>query len=133
MPKYAHHTFEGGGIAIWHITESAETLYAMLGMQRYDAALNAMHHEERRTEWLAVRVLLTEVLGRDKEIAYHSTGRPYLTDGSFCISISHTKGYDESKQEMDCGSSSQCMRTSSYGKCGSSRPLFEQQTGRRRV
>lgn len=93
MPKYAHHTFEGGGIAIWHITESAETLYAMLGMQRYDAALNAMHHEERRTEWLAVRVLLTEVLGRDKEIAYHSTGRPYLTDGSFCISISHTKGY----------------------------------------
>jgi ribulose kinase len=29
MPKYAHNTVDGGGIAVWHITESADELYAM--------------------------------------------------------------------------------------------------------
>ena len=93
MPKFAHHTFDGGGIAIWHITESADELYHMLHTQRYDAALSTMHHEARRTEWLAVRVLLACILGGDKEIAYHPMGKPYLVDGSYRISISHTKGY----------------------------------------
>ena len=93
MPKFAHHTFEGGGIAIWHITESADELYALLDTPRYDSALAAIHHEARRTEWLAVRVLVSEVLGNDKEIAYHASGKPYLIDDSWQISISHTKGY----------------------------------------
>ena len=93
MPKFAHHTFDGGGIAIWHIAESADELYDMLHTQRYDAALSAIHHEARRTEWLAVRVLLAHILGSDKEIAYHPSGKPYLVDGSYHISISHTKGY----------------------------------------
>lgn len=93
MPKYAHNTVEGGGIAVWHITESADELYTMLQTQRYDVALSAIHHEARRTEWLAVRVLLAQILGSDKEIAYHPTGKPYLVDGSYHISISHTKGY----------------------------------------
>lgn len=93
MPAYVHHTFEGGGIAIWHITESSDALYALLGTSRYDAPLAVISHEARRTEWLAVRVLVATVLGEDKEIAYHSSGRPYLIDGSYSISISHTKGY----------------------------------------
>ena len=93
MPKYAHNTVDGGGIAVWHITESADELYAMLHTQRYDAALSTIHHEARRTEWIAVRVLLAHILGADKEIAYHPTGKPYLVDGSYHISISHTKGY----------------------------------------
>ena len=29
----------------------------------------------------------------EKEIAYYSSGRPYLKDGSRYISISHTRGY----------------------------------------
>ena len=39
MPNYAHYTFEGGGIAIWHITETSDELYALLGTDRYDAQL----------------------------------------------------------------------------------------------
>lgn len=93
MPKFLHHTFEGGGIAIWHIEESSEELYALLQTPNYDAQLKTKNNATRRAEWLAVRVLLAEVLGRDKIIAYHATGRPYLTDGSYHISISHTKGY----------------------------------------
>lgn len=49
--------------------------------------------EHRRCEWLSVRVLLQEVLGEEKEIAYLPSGKPYLYDHSWQISISHTKGY----------------------------------------
>ena len=93
MPKFAHHTFEGGGMAIWHITETADELYALLDTSRYDSALGTIHHEARRAEWLAVRVLVSEVLGDDKEIAYHVSGKPYLIDGTWQLSISHTKDY----------------------------------------
>lgn len=93
MPVYSHHTFEDGGIAIWRIEENSDTLYAMLDTSRYNSTLKSISHEARRAEWLAVRVLITEVLGNDKEIAYLPSGRPYLVDGSYHISISHTKGY----------------------------------------
>lgn len=93
MPIYARHTFEGGGIAIWRIEETSDALYALLSTSRYDAMLAAISHEARRAEWLAVRVLIAQVLGSDKEVKYHSSGRPFLTDGSYYISISHTKGY----------------------------------------
>lgn len=93
MPLFSHRTFEGGGIAIWRIEESAEELYALLGTSRYDDALATMSHEARRAEWLAVRVLMAQLLGSDKEVLYYASGRPYLADGSYCISISHTKGY----------------------------------------
>ena len=93
MPLCTHSTFEGGGIAIWRIEESAETLYAMLDTTRYDDVLATMSHEARRAEWLAVRVLIGQLLGADKEVLYQPSGRPYLADGSYHISISHTKGY----------------------------------------
>lgn len=47
----------------------------------------------RQLEWLSVRILLYRLLGEEKEIGYLPSGKPYLTDGSSHISISHTKGY----------------------------------------
>ena len=93
MPNYVHHTFEGGGIAIWHITETSDELYALLGTQRYDAQLLEKKNESRRAEWLAVRLLVKELFGVECEVAYHPTGRPYLKNGTVHISISHTKGF----------------------------------------
>ena len=93
MPNYAHHTFEGGGIAIWHITETSDELYALLGMPCYDAQLLEKKNESRRAEWLAVRLLVKELFGSECEVAYHPTGRPYLKHGTAHISISHTKGF----------------------------------------
>lgn len=102
MPKYAHHTFKDGGIAIWRIEETADELYSLLHTQRYDVALSAMHNEARRAEWLAARVLLSHVLGGDKEIGYKESGAPYLTDNSYYISISHTKGYAVLAYHRNC-------------------------------
>ena len=93
MPKCAHYTIEGGGIAIWRIEESSDVLYGLLGTHKYDVQLAEKRHEARRAEWLAVRLLVAEVLGDDKEVAYRSSGCPYLTDGSFHVSVSHTKGH----------------------------------------
>ena len=81
MPNYAHHTFEGGGIAFWHITESADTLYALLATSKYDAQLAEKHHEARRAEWIAVHLLVKELFGSEAEVAYYPTGRPYLKSG----------------------------------------------------
>ncbi|MDR1373126.1 MAG: 4'-phosphopantetheinyl transferase superfamily protein [Dysgonamonadaceae bacterium] len=50
-------------------------------------------HEHRKCEWLSIRLLIKEMLGEEKEIRYQPNGKPYLTDGSHNISISHTKGY----------------------------------------
>lgn len=93
MPKCAHYTFDGGGLAIWHITESSDELYALLDTRCYDAQLAELTSESRRAEWLAVRLLVFHLFGSDCEIAYHSTGRPYLRGSSLSVSISHTKGY----------------------------------------
>ena len=93
MPNYAHHTFEWGGIAIWHITETSGELYALLDTEKYDSQLLGMKNEVRRAEWLAVRLLVKELFGPEAEVAYHPTGRPYLKNSTTHISISHTKGF----------------------------------------
>ena len=93
MPKYAHHTIEGGGVVIWHITESSDELYNLLDTRRYDEQLQDKKNESRRAEWLAVRLIIKELFGTDCEVAYHSTGRPYLKNSNVHISISHTRGY----------------------------------------
>lgn len=93
MPNYAHHTFEWGGIAIWHITETSDELYALLDTEKYDSQLLGMKNEVRRAEWLAVRLLVKELFGPEAEVTYHPTGRPYLRNSTTHISISHTKGF----------------------------------------
>lgn len=93
MPNHAHYTFEGGGVAVWHITETSAELHTMLATSKYDVALQSMTNEGRRAEWLAVRLLVKELFGPDSEVAYHPTGRPYLKDSDIHISISHTRGY----------------------------------------
>jgi 4'-phosphopantetheinyl transferase EntD len=50
-------------------------------------------NEYRKCEWLSVRVLLKKMLGKEIEILYHPSGKPYLVDKSYHLSISHTKGY----------------------------------------
>ena len=93
MPNYTHHTFEWGGIAIWHITETSDELYALLDTKKYDSQLLGMKNEVRRAEWLAVRLLVKELFGPEAEVAYHPTGHPYLKNSTTHISISHTKGF----------------------------------------
>ncbi|MBE6288478.1 MAG: 4'-phosphopantetheinyl transferase superfamily protein [Mediterranea massiliensis] len=92
MPLFKTYTHADVCWGIWKVEEEEDELLSMLPSRNlYLAALQRFTSPHRRVEWLAVRVLLNTLLGEEKEILYHSSGRPYLSDAS--ISISHTKGY----------------------------------------
>lgn len=94
MPLF--HTYREGDLllGIWKADETTGQLLSMLECLPLYEKQVANFAENRKQEWLAVRVLLKTLLnGREKEIAYYPSGRPYLKDGSAHISISHTRGY----------------------------------------
>ena len=89
--------FEKYGDLLWGIRKIRETSDELLNLldkkDWYLPHICQMNLENRKKEWLAVRVLLKELSGDEKEIAYTEQGKPYLVDNSFQISISHTKEY----------------------------------------
>lgn len=81
-------------LGIWKLEESSSELYARLSRkEEYQPFLNRVKAEKRRAEWLAVRVLLMQLLGEEARVAYRPDGAPYLVDLPFHLSISHTEGY----------------------------------------
>lgn len=79
---------------IWKIEETVDDLLLSFSHpESYELAMAHLVASSRRLEWLAVRALLLELSGEEKQIAYHANGMPYLLDGSAFISISHTRGY----------------------------------------
>ena len=72
---------------------SNELLNALEEKDWYLPSLQQMVMENRKREWLSVRLLLKEMLEEEKQIAYTPAGKPYLADHSYHLSISHTKGY----------------------------------------
>ncbi len=90
--QYTEHQVQWG---IWKTDESVDQLLALLPSPLHYQSYMAKHFktDHRRLEWLAVRVLLYQLAGEEKEVRYAPSGKPYLADGSYHISISHTKGY----------------------------------------
>lgn len=79
---------------IWKMEESVEDL--LMIFSNPEQQLEQMQHltaQNRRLEWLSVRALLKNLCGEEKQIEYLTSGMPYLSDQSFYISISHTRGY----------------------------------------
>jgi 4'-phosphopantetheinyl transferase len=94
MPLFIHRKADNYQWAIWKIAESETELLSLLPHpETYHRQMEKFKALSRRCEWLAVRVLLQEMIGEEKEIKYQESGKPYLADGSLNISISHTKGY----------------------------------------
>ena len=85
--------FSRNMLTVVPLQEDSESLLSRLSFKdKYLPTIERMT-ENRKREWLTIRVLLKELLGTEKEILYNSLGKPYLSDNSFHISISHTKGY----------------------------------------
>lgn len=79
---------------IWKIDETWEELLQQLDCRdEYSGVLERFTSDSRKSEWLAVRLLLKRLLNSETSIAYHDTNVPYLPDLSYHVSISHTKGY----------------------------------------
>lgn len=81
-------------VGIWKVNETVDQLKVMLpDSLAYEPDLLKLKSEKRILEKLAVRVLLKELCGEEKRIAYLSSGKPYLVDKSAFVSFSHTSGY----------------------------------------
>lgn len=94
MPLYRKWTYEGGYFGIWKVNEEPGALRAMLSADfRYDEELASMKALSRKVEYVAVRVLLAALTGSEKRILHYPSGKPYLEDGSFRITVSHTRGF----------------------------------------
>lgn len=95
MPLYRTYRKDDLVVGVWKVDETVEQLRSMFHrFSIYEEGFERFKAEKRKQEWLAVRILLKELCGgEEKEIAYHSSGKPYLKDGSACISFSHTHGY----------------------------------------
>ena len=94
MPIYR--TYKQGDllVGIWKVDETIEQLRSMFHQfSIYEKSFMRFSAEKRKQEWLAVRVLLKELCGEEKKIAYLPSGKPYLEDGSAFVSFSHTSGY----------------------------------------
>lgn len=85
--------FDGSIIGIAPIRASSEELLARLERKEWYLPLIEKMGEHRRREWLSIRVVLKELLGEEVKISYYPSGKPYLSDSSYSIGISHTKGY----------------------------------------
>ena len=83
----------GNILIIATLQEESELLLSRLSFKdKYLPQIEKMT-ENRKREWLTSRIILKEILGEEKEILYNSIGKPYLSDNSYNISISHTKGF----------------------------------------
>ena len=79
-------------LALWSLTEPLDFLEEKIQLSAFDqAAYNKMASESRKKEWLAVRILLKEVLGFNPHITYTETGKPILQNHTRHLSISHSK------------------------------------------
>lgn len=93
MPLLKTWTEENGRWGIWQVTETLEELYACLSDDVVRQELERLKAPSRKMEYLAVRVLLKTMLGKEARIGHEPSGKPFLSGGEYHVSISHTKGY----------------------------------------
>lgn len=93
MPLLKKWNDDGGVWAIWHVTESMEVLLACLSDTLVHEECERLKAPSRKMEFLAVRVLLKAVTGREMRVGHLPSGRPFLEGEPWRVSISHTKNY----------------------------------------
>lgn len=89
MALYQHFIYEDAEVAIWKIEEDEDFFRQATGLTSF------IHAEKRRIEYYAGRFLLQRLIPHlDLEkIKIDNIGKPYLEDGSFHFSISHSFPY----------------------------------------
>jgi len=95
MPLYKSITVPKGLLSIWQMTEpSVELLAYFTAEELADQAFQKFTFEKRKTEWLATRALLKEMIGPTFQISYTESGKPLLSHPVYPhISISHSRDF----------------------------------------
>jgi 4'-phosphopantetheinyl transferase len=92
MPTSNFISAEDAKLLVWNLTESIEELKNQLGLF-HENELNGLASDKRKREYLGVRVAMKTLLGKEIHIEHDTNGKPSLPDGSYHISISHSKNW----------------------------------------
>ncbi len=86
-----HYLNESTILGVWKIEEDIKTLMGMVELDEEDRKkYRVFKSTSRRLEFLSVRALLSELLGKEARIVYNKNNKPFLKDGSRFISITHS-------------------------------------------
>jgi len=86
-----HYLNEFTILGVWKIEEDLKTLLKSVVLDNGDKKkYKVFASTSRKLEFLSVRALLAELLGKDARIVYNKNNKPFLKDGSRFISISHS-------------------------------------------
>jgi phosphopantetheinyl transferase len=86
-----HYLNEYSVLGVWKIEEEVKTLLESVELDITDTKrYKVFASTSRKLEFLSVRALLAELLGKDARIVYNKNNKPFLKDGSRFISISHS-------------------------------------------
>jgi 4'-phosphopantetheinyl transferase len=86
-----HYLNESSILGVWKIEEDINTLLDLVFLDADDRKkYKGYTSTSRRLEFLSVRALLAELLGKEARIVYNKNNKPFLKDGSRFISISHS-------------------------------------------
>ena len=78
-------------LGVWEITEDYDSLYSMVNLATVEKAkLDSFKNISRKVEWLSVRALVKNMLGKDTRILYNAENKPFVRGNTHQISISHS-------------------------------------------
>jgi 4'-phosphopantetheinyl transferase len=86
-----HYLNEFSILGVWKIEEDMDTLLDLVVLDNDEKKkYKGFSSTSRKLEFLSVRALLSELIGKDAKIVYNKNNKPFLKDGSRFISISHS-------------------------------------------
>jgi 4'-phosphopantetheinyl transferase len=78
-------------LGVWKIEEDLHTLMESVEMDNEEKKrYRGFRSNSRKLEFLSVRALLSELLGKEARIVYNKNNKPFLKNGSHFISITHS-------------------------------------------
>ncbi|MBI5011053.1 MAG: 4'-phosphopantetheinyl transferase superfamily protein [Bacteroidia bacterium] len=86
-----HYLNEFSILGVWKIEEDLDTLTGMVTLNAEEKKrYKSFSSTSRKLEFLSVRALLSELIGKEASIVYNKNNKPFIKDGSRFISISHS-------------------------------------------
>ena len=86
-----HYLNEFSILGVWKIEEDLVTLLDLVSLDIDEKKkYKGFSSNSRKLEFLSVRTLLSELIGKEARIVYNKNNKPFLKDGSRFISISHS-------------------------------------------
>ena len=86
-----HYLNEFSILGVWKIEEDLDTLLDLVSLDIDEKKkYKGFSSNSRKLEFLSVRALLSELIGKEAGIVYNKNNKPFLKDGSRFISISHS-------------------------------------------